>query len=96
MSICGIDRVFADPSGLGFCKRPSSLNMPGLYAAHLLPTANGDIDVKRIKFYEAGDPSSPFSSQTPTTFELRLVKDRRESTRLIYSTEGADRGDAEN
>ena len=63
MSICGIDRVFADPSGLGFCKRPSSLNMPGLYAAHLLPTANGDIDVKRIKFYEAGDPSSPFSSQ---------------------------------
>ena len=33
---------------------------------------------------------------TPTTFELRLVKDRRESNRLIYSTEGADRGDAEN
>jgi hypothetical protein len=33
---------------------------------------------------------------TPTTFELRLVKDRRESSRLIYSTEGADRGDAKN
>jgi hypothetical protein len=33
---------------------------------------------------------------TPTTFELGLVKDQRESSRLIYSTEGADRGNAEN
>src|SRR6516165_662843 len=63
MSIGGGGRVLVGLSGLGFCERQSSLDMPGLYARDLLPTANGDVDVERIKFDEAGDPASAFSRQ---------------------------------
>ena len=59
----GADCGYVDLSGLGVCKRQSSLDMPGLYAGHSLPTTNSDIDVERIEFNDAGDPASPFGSQ---------------------------------
>jgi hypothetical protein len=55
----GADCGVVDLPGLDVCKRQSSLDMPGLYASHLLPTTNGDIDVERIELDDASDPAGP-------------------------------------
>jgi hypothetical protein len=74
VSIGGGGRVFIDLSGLGFCERQSSLEMTGLYARHSFPTANGDIDVERIKFDDAGDPARTFSGQNCRPASPKRVK----------------------
>jgi len=50
-------------SGFDFAKGQPCRGMPDLHARGLFPTANGDVDIERVKLDDAGNPAGPLGRE---------------------------------
>jgi hypothetical protein len=82
------DCGFVDLSDLGVCKRQSSLDVPGLYAGHSLPTTNGDIDVERIEFDDPSNSPGPLCREDRRAAAAEGVEDDAVSPAAISDQVG--------